>query len=488
MQLITGLLILPFYIVRDVVLPILKALLDLLEWGFQLFSGHKDSPVHGDAAWAPRSTLKDAGHFQEAGWLVGLLDSKRIYTKKNASVLCIAPKGQGKTLTQIAAALNLIGRSHKDDLVIFDPAGDIEPATRPAAETAGYKVLRLDLEDPRNGNPHNVMSFLRPHDVYGFEKDLAKFSELVLPDDAKMRDEHWVNMGRKLLIGTIVGMLERDSEMPKLDEVVDLLITDARQRRLAFEMFSKCSNPIVKAAVNAFEEAGDRERGSFSTTLARKLGLWQRLAVRAATQNDGWTWEQVFDEPEPVVVYLKTGLGDDEGGVARLLLGNAINTRRRRWNEIVKTPGVKFPKGLRILCDETALLGHCQALLDANAELRKADTSTWLTFQTIADIRNIYARANTLVVNSDLMVFGGSNEMELNEQISKVIGDTTIESGSRSENSSGSSVGVSEQGRRLIKADQIRRLAFEDVLLVMGGRAVKAKKAFKITRAGIRYL
>jgi hypothetical protein len=51
---------------------------------------------------------------------------------------------------------------------------------------------------------------------------------------------------------------------------------------------------------------------------------------------------------------------------------------------------------------------------------------------------------------------------------------------SRSESKSGASVGVSEQGRRLIKADQIRRLAFEDVLLVMSGLAVKAKKASRL--------
>jgi len=200
----------------------------------------------------------------------------------------------------------------------------------------------------------------------------------------------------------------------------------------------------------------------------------------------GWTWEDVYESEFPVVVYIKTGLGTDEGAVARLIMGNAVNTRRRMWNHI-GNEGKPFPKPLRVIADEARTIGNCNAFMDANNELRKAGVSTLLSYISLRDVRNIFPEADTLIAGSDIVVFGGSNEMAFYEEVSKILGDKTIESGSKSESAHGNSKGASEQAIRLGKSDQLRRLRYEECVVVLDILALRALKPFSRKTNSVEY-
>jgi len=509
MKMLKGPLALVVYVIRFTV-TIIRVKWKFAKWVYKLVKGRKELTTHGDANWAAVKELRANGHLDALGWFCASLLRQgrfwrwmpvawrrmRVFTHRDASLLLIAPKGRGKSQSIIAAIREQASRTVQPDLVIGDPAGDIEAGTRETLRQAGYSIIRIDLIKPPTGQTYDVLNILRPLSLFDFDRDVDQLCQLILPDDVNTRESHFQEFSRILLAGTITYMLNKRPNETTLYRVVEVLTTDAKERRLMFDDMKKDGSSLVRQAVNAYEEAGDREKGSFSTTMTRKLKVWLRESVKHVTQTSkmlpngdidrGWTWEDVYESEFPVVVYIKTGLGTDEGAVARLIMGNAVNTRRRMWNHI-GNEGKPFPKPLRVIADEARTIGNCNAFMDANNELRKAGVSTLLSYISLRDVRNIFPEADTLIAGSDIVVFGGSNEMAFYEEVSKILGDKTIESGSKSESAHGNSKGASEQAIRLGKSDQLRRLRYEECVVVLDILALRALKPFSRKTNSVEY-
>jgi type IV secretory pathway TraG/TraD family ATPase VirD4 len=466
-----------------------------INWRFyKIMLGKKPKPTHGDADFAGRKTLKKRGHLQAQGWLVGVKDGKRLYTLPEASGIAMSPKGMGKTQTAIAQLRELAGRPHRDDVLIVDPAGDLRAGTREQFEAAGYQVRVIDFTDPRESDTYDVFADLKPFEHFNFDRQVDQLCQLVLPDDASTREAHFQEFARLLLAGLLTFLLETNPDAATLFHAVDILTTDAKRRNAIFSTMRNSNNAVVRQAVNAWDEAGDKEKGSFSTTLARKLKVWLRNAVKVLTQTNeyddqgkiirGWSWEEIYVGSVPTVTYIITGLGTGEGAAARLILGNAINARRDLWNKLRQKP----ERGLRILVDEARETGNCHAIMDANNELRKAGVSVMMWFLSARDVFDIYPQAKTLINNSDLLIFGGSKEMDFMEDVSRLIGEKTIQNPGFSTSAHGDSQSASEQARRVKKADEIRRMDYYDMIAVLGNLAVECQKPFKLTKRGPQYL
>ncbi len=453
----------------------------------------KQSKTHGDADWAKSRTLKERGHLKAEGWLVGLHEGKRIYTGPEASGIAIAAKGQGKTQSAIAQLRDLAERQLKEDVIVVDPAGDLHQNTAAYFRERGYMVRTIDFTNPHESDRYDVFTVLKPHQIYNFDRQVDQLCELVLPDDKHTREGHFQEFGRLLLAGMIVHLVKNEPENATLYNAVSLLTTDAERRKRVFAKMWANGDALVKQAVSAFSEAGDKERGSFSTTLARKLRVWLRAAVHALTETgernedgalvQGWSWEEVYLQEQPVATYIITGLGTGEGAAARLILGNAINTRRDMWNATRRKP----PKGLRLLVDEAREIGNCNAIMDANNELRKAGVNVMMWFLSSRDIFDIYPQAATLIQNSDLIIFGGSKEKSFMEDVSWLVGEKTIDNPSVSYSENGTTEGASEQAQRVIKPDAIRRLGYYEMMAVLNNIAVKCEKPFKLGKKGPSY-
>jgi type IV secretory pathway TraG/TraD family ATPase VirD4 len=450
-------------------------------WIYRLITGEKGLDTHGSAKWATAKELKP--FFAPVGWYVARYEGKRVYTGAERNVLLCAPPGQGKTQTLIATLLDLAERG-QTDILVNDPAGDIENATRAAYEAKGYRVWCINIADPPRTNiRYNPLSFLQPELHFDYERDVQTLANLILPDDVHSKEEHFQNFARMMLVAAIIkGNMGEESLT--LYDVVNVLSDPAQMRRY-FESGIPSDSLLVRQAYKAFEAAGDKEKGSFITTLARKLTGWGQKAMRYLLQDDPehpWTWEDIYKDSKPTIIFLRAGLGTNEGAVSRLILGNAINTRRRMWNK-----GEKFNRPLKIVVDEALTIGNCAAIQDAVNELRKAGVNLfmcWLSLQSVKDTLN---QAETIINACELIVFGGGRDMRLYKEVSDLMGDKTIESGSRNENEHGESKGASEQARKLIKPDELRALPNTELAMTIGPLNVRANKPYQITKKGIEY-
>lgn len=454
------------------------------------YQKRKPLPTHGNAAFAEEKELKGLGHYRPEGWLVGVHGNKRLFTAAESCAIGMAPRRSGKSQTAIAQLKELAARPNKADVIVADAAGDLLRETRADYEAAGYQVRVINFIDPAASEIYDPLTFLRPRLIYDFDRQIDQLVQLIMPDDAHTKEAHFQEFARILFAGMLSYLMKEDPDNATLYNAAAYLTTDVNRRNTLFSKMRNSTDPIVQQAVSAFNEAGDKEKGSFSTTMTRKTKVWLRPSVRALTETGevdalghlerGWSWDDVFRGDIPTITYIRTGLGTDEGAAARLILGNAINTRRYMWNE----EGVPGKRDLRILVDEAVTLGNCQAIVDATNELGKAGVFVMMWFLSMRDVFQTYPNAKTLINNCDIFVFGGGKEMDFYEDVSRMIGEKTIENMGFSESDHGESHSRNEQARRVVKADELRRMPFSDMVAVLGSIAVKAQKPFRITKDG----
>ncbi|WP_181174569.1 type IV secretory system conjugative DNA transfer family protein [Mesorhizobium sp. B2-3-10] len=478
----------PFRILYWVLTEFLNLLLDGgktigMYWGL----GNKKRGIHGDAKFQSWKDLKKTNHAKPDGWYVGLVDGRRVFTDNEACAIGVAPRRTGKSNMGKAQILAQAVRKVKPDLVVFDPHGDLRPATLSRLRAEGYKDYFLNFEDPLKSDHHNPISFVRTNPFHQ-AKDCDQVMKLVMTPDKKSDHEHFTDFPRLVMAGLIAYQQRKNLPEAKIHKVVDLMIADEKSRAAVFDDMVKNGGVVERAAVTAFRNAGDKERGSFGTTMARKLGIWLRPGFVHITGQDGFTWHDVFLDPQPVVVFITTGGSDIEGAAARLILGNAINTRLQLWPDVVANHSgagqPRFPKELKVLVDETRLLGNCAAIVTAITETGKMGVSLMMWVLGLRDIFDIYPEASVVVNSCNALIFGGGMEMSTYEDFSRRIGDYTIDNPGHSQSEHGESQSASAQARRRQKADELANMPNTKLVAIMGNVSVQPDKPFRIVGKG----
>lgn len=475
----------PFWIC----VAVISHTIDTLRFLTRCVTGHKKAVTYGDAAFASERELK---RFSVGGFMPGVSEKgRRVYLDEESSAVIFGIRGAGKTQTFIANLKALKGRTVKPDLIVADPVGDIEAAVSEDLHKAGYGKLRLDLTNPRRSDRYDPFSFLKPDIPFDFPRDVMTLCELMLPQGGRENDAglHFLESARAMLQSMVMWRDQKPEEGDSMGAVVLRLLVEKKQREKEFEAMQKAGgHPLVRQGVEAFTAAGDRERGSMDSTLARKLRPFLDDAVRHITTLDkddaGWSFEDVFMASKPVVVFIRSGLGNEEfgGPLVRMVVGNAINTARRLWNQT----GKPLPKGLWLFVDEAKSMGNCKAIVDAVNELRKARVNCYLAWPTYADVKEVYSSPQSLLNGCAWVVNGGSRDVQLYREIEHLAGTHTIQTRSETKGAYDSE-SKSETGRPLVTVADLQKLGRDEVVVVAPNLLAKLRKPFEIKNGKVRY-
>jgi type IV secretory pathway TraG/TraD family ATPase VirD4 len=217
----------------------------------------------------------------------------------------------------------------------------------------------------------------------------------------------------------------------------------------------------------------------FSTVL-RKLDTFRLTSVRRVCVGNGvtvlrprgWTWDDIFDHDKPSAIFIHTGLMPGGEEYVRLVLENAVNTVRRRWDDT----GEPLKHGLLLIGDEMQKLGFCRSILDANVELRKAGVVNLLCYPSLSDIHRIYGEfSDSLISGCELVAFGGAKESKYYRELSDLIGECTEYSHSESEGR----VSKHETVAPLARPAWLRQLPYDELVGVVGNLNIHANKLFE---------
>lgn len=479
-DLLIAILIAPFVIAYVACAAIFNVTWDVGEYGYRLFWGSKKLNTHGDADWAKDKELKKAGNFEAGGFLLCHTESgKPIYAKRNRGAIVLAAPDQGKSVNIVAnfRSKQFLHFSQRQHLLVHDPAGELHAKGKAILEAHGYLVCKIDLINPASGIVYDLQSFLDPKRV-SFGNDLRSMCEGVIAEEPNSRQPHFVEYARKMLQDAIARNMLFKEGRQSFPEVVAELLNEKKRTAMIKDMESL---PYDFNALDVFNKMSGPEGVSMLSTSLRKLDPWtlENIALVSKTEAiegnpRGWSFEHMFNSVKPCALFVRTGLSPGGGDFARAVFSNAVNTIRRDWDAI----GMANPRGLQVFIDEAAKLGKCTALLEGHNELRKANYSQFLSYVSFTAMKDAFGPdAETLFNGCDHIIFPGNQDMDTNERYSKIIGEMTIESGSRSENSYGESKGKNEQARRLVKADEIRRSEFTRCYAIAGNLAIKGRKA-----------
>lgn len=428
----------------------------------------ENSDTFGRADWASLKDVKNAGLFGN-GFIIGLWGKIMRYPRSGHMLVLSRTRG-GKTTTIFIP--NLLGNDNYD-IVCIDPKGELERITGEHRRTLG-KVLVLNPENPTD--KIDPLAFLL--NSKNLEGDVERIAQLCVPRFEKGETTHFSDVARNLVEGTLLYLWKRKPALAYLPALARKLAVENEETRNAlFEEMREDKNDIIRASTAAYQRAGDRERGSFDTTLSRYLRPWTREGIREISYERQFTLDSLFEADKPFTMYVQIPPDNPSayGHWARMMIGLTIATIYRR--DELKRP-------ILFLLDEADVLGYVPDIESAISKVAYKDVSLVMAFQSIDQIKANYPKAETIMQNCAVWSISAlGNDMKTLKLISELIGTRTVNTKNESKADYGAgkrkSEGKGETGRPLIKPEELRELPLEkQVLLVDNMRAIMADKAY----------
>lgn len=424
------------------------------------FPPKKQKGTYGDAKVATAEDLNRSGNLDGGGFLLGYVDGHPVTSDLEASVVTIARRGYGKSLSMGAS----IRRETEKHLLIMDASGSICAMHKGALERNGYRVRVIDLTKPRESVHWNPLSYLEGSDEFREARDLETAAELAVKGDG--HGTHWVEISRSLF----AGFMYEYRKTKTLYEMARILVAedyDALAKELITLKHSQ--SPVVQSAFTAFDRVSAKERGSFFSTMVRLFRPHLDPAIKHISENGQFMWEDIFKSPQKEAVFVITGIEAPHivAPYTRLLIGLAIASAGRYY----ANNGQPIPRGMNIYVDEADLLGECRPIIEAITKHRKTGINVWLAYQSLAQIDR---DAQTLFDNCDVWLTGGLNDERLLQKVSNLIGNHTITT--KTKGDSGDS--EREEGLRLFSPEAIRSLPKGRFLALVSNQVVEGEMSF----------
>jgi type IV secretory pathway TraG/TraD family ATPase VirD4 len=446
--------------------------------------GKKEPGIHGSAEFADDKKLKARGHLENRSFLMGLTaGGKHVYNHHERAVLFMAPPGVGKS-QHLKAHIRSVLKREPDQYphFIINDAADEHRDIAGEMEAAGYSIFKIDCVRPELGSSYDILAELDPESD-DFDTQVAVICDGMIPPEPETRNSHFTNFVRLLLRAAITSNVKYGMNDKSICEIVNQVVSKSGREQI-LQWIKGSDDEFLKAALESVIELKGKDEGlSYTTTALQKLEEWSRSNIRKVSRNRcgepyrrGWKMDDFVTYPKPVALFIRTGTQAAAGAYARMIYSNAISAVSRHLD----SGKGALMRELELVMDEAGLMGNCRAVIHAFGRLRKAGVRIRLFFLNLDEFKRTYPDWKIIRDGSDMIVPGGSNDMELNSFVSGLIGDTTIENKSHSESDHGESRSRSETVRRLVKDEEVRGQEPGNLLMLLGNLTVKGKSPWRL--------
>jgi type IV secretion system protein VirD4 len=128
------------------------------------------------------------------------------------------------------------------------------------------------------------------------------------------------------------------------------------------------------------------------------------------------------------------------------------------------------------MLDEFPLLGRFEVFSEALAHMAGFGLRACIMAQDLTQIYNAYGHNESITSNCDTKVAFTPNKIETSEQLSRLIGETTVRTGHTTVSTRNASTSESESRRPLMTPDEVRRLDTTEALIFTRGKhPIRAK-------------
>jgi type IV secretion system protein VirD4 len=429
------------------------------------------SDSHGSAHWGAGEGL----HLDQ-GLLLGRDGQRLLRFAGEGHVLTVAPTRAGKGVGAVIPSL----LDYQGAVLVTDPKGENYAVTARWRHAAlGQPVYAFDPFDVAGGKAtYNPLDLIDAASAEAVDDARLLADMLVLPGAREGEQAFWNEEARGVLTGLILHVAANaPAEMRTLTHVRELLTAPPEPfADLLKEMqASQAVNGLVARAAARLLQKAPKERSGVISTAQSHTHFLDSPRMKEVLERSSVDFTELKRQPMSVYLILPTDRIDAYARWLRLLIACALRATAR-------TAGQPKDRVLFLL-DEFAHLGRMHPVQRDIGLAGGFGVTFWLIVQDLSQLKSTYAETwPTFLANVDVLQAFGINDWDTAEYLSKMTGESTIyvesqhqsrgmSRGPHAQRQLGSGRAWSEQGRRLLLPDEVRRLPRDSALVFVKGGA-----------------
>nr|WP_269846509.1 type IV secretory system conjugative DNA transfer family protein [Paenibacillus roseus] len=401
--------------------------------------------------------------------------------------LIIGATRSGKTRRWVFPTLWRLAFSG-ESMILTDPKGEIlAKAKRFLLEMMGYKIVYLDFREPGRGNRwnpmHPVIKALKENKEAEAVQFASSMSHMFVHQSpgSKNGDQTWNNGAESVLQAlTLAIAMEADRDDQKhltsvytmlgeLGEVQKVKVGNQLMDYVPLNEYMKSlpKDHPARAAFIAARLAPEKMRGSFYSSVATLLKNFADPAMQYITGSQDHELENVGKEKTAVFLIIP-----DEDTTRHQLAALYVEQTYQALVKLANKNGGRIPVRVNMILDE---FGNMPPFKDFATKLTVSGGRgvRWhLIVQDFQQLEVLYqGAAETIKGNCHVWLYLLTSSPKTAEEISKKLGDKTIETHGSSINDGGRSrishgYNQGRTGRRLLKPEELERFPDDEALVL----------------------
>jgi len=426
------------------------------------------SDSHGSAHWGDGEALH-----RPRGLLLGRQGRELLRVAGEGHVLTVAPTRSGKGVSAVIP--NLL--DYPGSVLVTDPKGESYAVTARWRRERGAPVYAFDpFGVADEGATYNPLDLIDAASAEAVDDARLIADMLVLPGAREGEQAFWNEEARGVLTGLILHVAANAPvELRTLTQVRALLTLPPEPFTDLLEEMqgSQAAGGLVARAAARIAQKADRERSGVLSTAQSHTHFLDSPRMARVLERSTVDLSLLKREAVSVYLILPTDRMDAYARWLRLMIGCALLAMAR-------TRGQPKERVLFLL-DEFAHLGRMHPVQRDIGLAGGFGVTFWLIVQDLSQLKSTYGETwLTFLANIGVLQAFGINDWDTAEYLSKMTGDATIHvesehhsrgvsRGPHAQRQLGAGRTRSEHGRRLLLADEVRRLPREAELLFVRG-------------------
>jgi type IV secretion system protein VirD4 len=435
--------------------------------------GRRSSPSasHGSAHWGDAAALR-----RPRGLLLGRAGRTLLRVGGEGHVLTVAPTRSGKGVSAVIP--NLL--DYPGSVLVTDPKGENYAVTaRWRGEALQTPVFAFDPFGVAEGDAaatYNPLDLIDAASAEAVDDARLIADMLVLPGAREGEQAFWNEEARGVLTGLILHVAATAPPEDRTLTHVRALLTLAPEpfnALLDAMQDTQAAGGLIARAAARIRQKADRERSGVLSTAQSHTHFLDSPRMAKVLERSSVDLAVLKRQPVTVYLILPTDRMDAYARWLRLMIGCALLAMAR-------TRGQPQERVLFLL-DEFAHLGRMHPVQRDIGLAGGFGVTFWLIVQDLAQLKSTYGETwLTFLANIGVLQAFGINDWDTAEYLSKMTGEATIRvasehhsravsRGPHGQRQLGTGRTQSEQGRRLLLPDEVRRLPREAELLFVKG-------------------
>ena len=206
--------------------------------------------------------------------------------------------------------------------------------------------------------------------------------------------------------------------------------------------------------------------------VVRRLPLYRDPLIAAATEYSEFRIDDLVNHQHPASLYLNVPHEHRNRlrPLMRLMINQIVGRLTAKLAYKDGRPVSPHRRPMLLMLDEFALLQHFEPFAEAMSHMAGFGVRACLAVQSLNQIYKFYGTNESITDNCDSMVRFTPNNIDSAEEISRLVGQTSVRHAHRTQSGGGASISEPETGRPLMTPDEARCMAVDEVLIFARGQ------------------